>query len=1132
MALMLLLGTSSAWAANKYTYDYIFLDLSGFTSWASADATFKVGLNTWDNTGGGTMSTFSMTKVPGETYIYYANVSSALTSDRYGIKFSRCSPSGSEWNSFFSSYSSGNCGKPSDWNSGSITTKTDVYCISAPTFGEVEVGQSATSSGTYLYAGVSTIPEISNNSTEFQYVAGSSSITTNGSSTITVKFTPSSAGDKTGTLKFGSYLTTSLSGTGKVSCTPSATLSSAVYDAVNNEIDLSGSIETCDNNLFYGFLWKNKEDANWNTANAISGTGGSNNNTTEDIDFNQSWDDFTPGDTYEFTAYALDATTNPYTWYYSTDENNVIEVSTCTSIPDNTYVIAGNNEWTGNANPVTINYDANTYGTPTISYNGEAQIPTDVGTYAITINVPAHNGYCASTISLGDYEITCIDVEKPAITTSATVCAGTQVTLSNYNGVNTNTVKWYSSQEFNSEVTEQVTLTDNKDYYAKAYHAASGCSSSEYSTLAFTVNPLPTISISGNNSAVLYEDVELTAATDGTSISWEITEGDGSLSSTTGNSVTLTSSSVGTVTVTAKAFLNGCESAEASHPVTFSAEDCNSTTTQTEDEKTIEIWCRMSDNSNGSSIQCYGFGAGNFFGSYPGSKANNGTGTYNSKTYQKWKYTFDSKKSGLNVIFNTNGDNDKTGDISVGSSGKRYYYWYNKSSKTYGLDASETIYTTTTTPAQITAPAAKTISVSTTDGEGNIIFSGQVVKTGCDDTNEYGFQYSLDEQTWTTVKVGENAAAGTAIYNNTVKGLDGTYHVRAYITNDNSTQYGAITEITVSTKKTPITSVVLTHVKDVNGTAYEDQELENLTYCVGDEVWFELNYVGSTFIPENNVGFKWTTYPGSGLIGAYNGNKYKFTITGSGTIGIRLRNDANVDGEGNPTWAESNLLEFNTHPEPTAPTISFAKATICSNDNEGATLKLGATVSGQAYELWKYENDDDTEGSKVANVATLNCTENNQELQFTGIKTAGKYFVKTYYTAFCNTVTANSSYATLTVVNAKDVSISITPATATTTPWMPVKLTISATDDYTLEVPDGVEFSQKGDICSVKIPLPQGANGGEGQYENVSFPQDATTSYIVTAKLVSTGGEDNPCAVPETATITLTPYVEECTIGH
>ena len=76
------------------------------------------------------------------------------------------------------------------------------------------------------------------------------------------------------------------------------------------------------------------------------------------------------------------------------------------------------------------------------------------------------------------------------------------------------------------------------------------------------------------------------------------------------------------------------------------------------------------------------------------------------------------------------------------------------------------------------------------------------------------------------------------------------------------------------------------------------------------------------------------------------------------------------------------------------------------------------------------------------------------------------------------------------------------------------------------------EVSQNGNNVSVKIPLPEGTQHVTGQYQNVTFPQDATTSYTVTAKLVSTGGEDNPCATPASATITLTPYVEECTIGH
>ncbi len=686
-------------------------------------------------------------------------------------------------------------------------------------------------------------------------------------------------------------------------------------------------------------------------------------------------------------------------------------------------------------------------------------------------------------------------------------------------------VNWYTAATGGEKITS-VTTTDT--YYAEAVDGT--CTSAERTLVQITIKTKPIISISGNNSAVLYEDVELIAATDGTSISWEITEGDGSLSSTTGNSVTLTSSSADNVAVTATATLGSCTATDT-YEVEFSAENCADVTTTVEETvgKIKLLLSKPSWIGGSEKFYCYAWvnnTSTTLLGGWPGTELTQKEGDY-------YYVVVDANNKDIKIILNDRLEQTVNSDVLnankiyqiSATSSKNSDNKYTFNSKTDKGTYKESV--TTTVPAPITAPAAKTISVSTTDGEGNIIFSGQVVKTGCDATNEYGFQYSSDEQTWTTVKVGENAAAGTVISNNTVTRLDGTYYVRAYITNDNSTQYGAIKEITVSTEKDPITTVTLTHVKNQAGESYSDQELENLTYCVGDIVWFKLEQDGSNFQE-----YKWISYPGTELRGMYTGGMFQFKITKSGDVGIRLRNDANVDGEGNPTWVESNLLEFNTHPEPTAPTIRFATATICSNDNEGATLKLGATVSGQAYELWKYENDDDTEGSKVANVATLNCTENNQELQFTGIKTAGKYFVKTYYTAFCNTVTANSSYATLTVVNAKDVSISITPATATTTPWMPVKLTISATDDYTLEVPDGVEFSQKGDICSVKIPLPQGATGGEGQYENVSFPQNATTSYTVTANLVSIGGEDNPCAVPATATITLNPYVEECTIGH
>ena len=81
-------------------------------------------------------------------------------------------------------------------------------------------------------------------------------------------------------------------------------------------------------------------------------------------------------------------------------------------------------------------------------------------------------------------------------------------------------------------------------------------------------------------------------------------------------------------------------------------------------------------------------------------------------------------------------------------------------------------------------------------------------------------------------------------------------------------------------------------------------------------------------------------------------------------------------------------------------------------------------------------------------------------------------------------------------------------------------------------------MSQNGNKVSVKIPLPQGSTLPKGttdvygQYENVEFPDGETTQYTITATLSAIGGDDNPCATPANATITLVPYEEECTIGH
>ena len=909
-------------------------------------------------------------------------------------------------------------------------------------------------------------------------------------------------------------------------CAPSATLSTANYDAVNNEIDLSGSIVTCGKELFYGFLWKNKEDANWNTANAISGTGGNNNKTKENKEFAHSWNGFTPGTTYEFTAYALDATTNPYTWYYSTNENDVIEVSTCTSIPDNAYAIAGNNEWTGNANPVTINYDANTYGTPTILYDDEAQIPTDVGTYAITINVPAHNGYCASTISLGDYEITCIDVERPDVTASATICEG-QVTLSDYNGNNTNTVKWYSNSACTAEVTQPVTPTDDTKYYAKAYHEASGCYSSQYSTLTFKVNPLPTISIGDNTTAVKFEDVKLTATGNNIAdVTWIADKGNIIEDAIDPKKAVLTYDQADAVTVTATATsAAGCTSVAATKIVTFGAEDCNgTTTTRTErDTDKMQILCREDGSTAKSNLKCYAFDKNKkeIFGNWDNAKTTNTTTQIGGNTYRVWTINNISTSYTLpiTVIFYYKDNNNtyQTNDLATGETGFAYKYWYkaaNKDDKSKngaqeGQGSEITKTTTTTIPATITAPAVKIESVTTTTGLGNINFTGRVVKKGCDDTNEYGFQYSTDRQNWTTVKVGENASAGTPFSDNSVKGLDGTYYIRAYITNDHSTQTSAEKEIRLQTSTDPISNVSIEFV------AAPGENNVPSTYCVGSTAYIKATYDGAKYTQ-----FEWKSDQGITLteLGSIP-NVFQFTVKGNDNIVLMLRNIYNREGE---FFSNEQPLVVNATPEPIAPTISLDKSTLCSNDNEGATISLANTVVGQTYSLFKeIENGDDTQ---IGN--DIECTEQNKEsisFNLKGLDVAGRYYVIAKENV-CNRTIGTTS-VTLEVVNTTGLSISIEPNTAVVTPWEPVKLKITATEGYQYNVTglDGMVYTVNGDTYTVKIPLPEGDTSLDTD-GNVIFEG---IDYEISATLI-TGG-DNQCILPATCTITLTPYLEPCT---
>jgi hypothetical protein len=280
-------------------------------------------------------------------------------------------------------------------------------------------------------------------------------------------------------------------------CTPNATLLSATYNQGTDKIDLSGNLtETCGKNLYYGFLWKVKGEK-WNTNNAISGTGGNNNNTsTNNTGFEQSWANAVMGTTYVFTAYALDASSgNPstYVWYY--DETG-IEASKCITITEpnitaapicagSKAILTLNNKQTG----VTYTLLDGIDGTPIFTDDEEYTTPplADNADYTII----ATSGSSCTPGQKVSATVT-VQVEQipaaPAIKTEATICPYTDTPLSNFNNGVANVV-WYANDACTQNVTE-ANITEQTTYYARIEQ---GTCASPAATLTLSVYPAPEV---------------------------------------------------------------------------------------------------------------------------------------------------------------------------------------------------------------------------------------------------------------------------------------------------------------------------------------------------------------------------------------------------------------------------------------------------------------------------------------------------------------------------------------------------------------------------------------------------------------------------------------------------------------
>lgn len=841
-----------------------------------------------------------------------------------------------------------------------------------------------------------------------------------------------------------------------------------------------------------------------------------------------------------------------------------IEVGEEDITPSATVTISGETSFCeGTSTELTCVVNA-TKGNPTAYqwYNGENAIQDETGTtYTATaagnykVVVTVLNSTCPDEF-WSDEKVVTINPKpnEPVLSIPSPICAGSNFTLPEEDN-NQRNITW------NVNDRELTNLTAGTHNYTAKIIDVNGCESNEV-TYTITVTALPEItSISQDiQEPVFYEDVTLTAtATDGAIVKWY----EGGVEKAEGTTYVVTSETATSKTITAKAFLNGCESAVASHPVTFAAEDCSNSDVTIESTK-IEIWCRETGSSQaGSNLTCYAWYKDESNHELNSDNTNKGTKTSVTKTsniegqeytYRVWE--FDMQNYGdydVYVIFkkSTTAWDWQTSDLKAGKRNNRYFFTYDgsqneQSNRGEKYSKSESLSVTTHS---ISAPAVKTVSVNSEQGSGVVNFVGRVIKTGCATGSAIwvGYQYKKTNEEWPTtgVTAGSGAKQLVSIGNNpgsedftvNVEGLeDGDYHFRAYIINgynftngnyDQGVYYGLDKLVTVSTVQTPVTTATI-QLTDANGAPVANDK----KYCVGETAYIKV---------ESDVKYtdiSWKSQQGVDVVQTRYMNIYQFVVKDNDNIVVLLSNKHNV------TPAESNTIEVYTFDDPILPRVSLNKFSICSNDEVGATVKLTNVVKGQTYQLYQQiDNGDDTFTEQAigeAKTQTEEVTDKTELVLHTlnNTYTTGKYFVKTY-TSDCNANKVATQPFTFTVVDAAEVFISIEPTSAETTPWMPAKFTVNASDKYTLNVTKGnpaepateVEVNQNDNKVSVKIPLPEDTQHATGQYQNVTFPPGATTQYTITATLSATGG-DNPCADPASATVNLVPYVEECTIGH
>ncbi len=176
----------------------------------------------------------------------------------------------------------------------------------------------------------------------------------------------------------------------------------------------------------------------------------------------------------------------------------------------------------------------------------------------------------------------------------------------------------------------------------------------------------------------------------------------------------------------------------------------------------------------------------------------------NSIGYSVWKiYTSEP----VYLIFNKDGK--QTADLKgPDDEGHKPGYRY-----IYDVDTEDTWNISLSGPTLIAEPEVETVSATPeriNTEKSNVTLVGRLLKTGCADIKEYGFQYKLiDDESYTTVNAGtSNDIAIGETFTKTIELTKGTYQVRARVENVNGYKvYGEVFRVTIAERDLTIAAV-------------------------------------------------------------------------------------------------------------------------------------------------------------------------------------------------------------------------------------------------------------------------------------------------------------------------------------